>query len=118
MSTWNATIVISEKAAFVRISGIEADSVDGKLDDKSLFVTDDDTDDETLKDNVSRCSESDTNDRSYRVNVGLYGKYKLYNQDLYAPTSLQNIFSLAVFGENPRYCYSLGVVVVVVVQKL
>ena len=32
---------------------------------------------------------------------------------------INRIFSSAVFGENPRYCYSLGVIVVVgVVQKL
>ena len=29
-----------------------------------------------------------------------------------------NIFSSADFGENLRYCYSLGVCVVVVMQKL
>ena len=30
----------------------------------------------------------------------------------------KSLFSLAVFRENSRYCYSLGIVVVIVVQKL
>ena len=38
--------------------------------------------------------------------------------DLALGICLCALFTLAVFGENQRYCYSLGIVVVIVVQKL
>ena len=48
---------------------------------------------------------------------GLYDlglKYKKPKKN----TAAKHFITLAVFGENPRYCYSLGVAVVVIMQKL
>ena len=53
----------------------------------------------------------------------LIEKEKMLTTNVYFPFRPKShhwnrIFSSAVFGENPRYCYSLGIVLVVILQTL
>ena len=52
-----------------------------------------------------------------RKNQGLFGKGLIKNGSFTSTWVGYNwfIFSLANFGENPRYCYSLAVVCVIIV---